>query len=129
MSAVIETERHAVPLMDKLRQRTLTLHGVRIGLSGSPASQSEPTAVDIDVKGVRVASPDGPREEFDVFLGGGTDGSGIASQPYKLGVDLEQLPQLVEDVIREYYLRHSPGQSFRCYWQHRLSAGVETKTP
>lgn len=129
MLAVIETERTATPLMDKLRQRTLTLHGVRIGLSGNPGRRPEPTPVDIDVKGVQVAGVDGPREEFDVFLGGGHNGTATAALPYRLGVELDQLPQLVEDVIREYYLRHAPGQSFRCYWHHRLSAGVESKTP
>jgi sulfite reductase beta subunit-like hemoprotein len=129
MPATIDTDQAPRPLMNRLCRRTLTLHGIHIGLAGCGLTPSKMAPVDIDLKGVRVSAADGLRQEFDVYLGGGTDGAGEASRPYKLGVDLEQLPQLVEDVIREYYLRHTPGESFSGYWRQRLSAGGETKSP
>jgi nitrite reductase/ring-hydroxylating ferredoxin subunit len=40
--------------------------------------------------------------------------------PYKMGVDVRQLPLVIEDVIRQFYLKHRPGQTFSAYWREEL---------
>jgi len=100
--AVTETKGHMLQLMEKLRQRTLTLHGIRIHMSGCPSSCAQHFTADIGLKGVRVRRLLGTREGFDVYLGGGIAGRVHMGLPYKLGVDVDQLPQLIEEVTEEY---------------------------
>jgi len=118
--AVTETKGHMLQLVEKLRARALTLHGIRIHMSGCPSSCAQHFTADIGLKGVRVRRLLGTREGFDVYLGGGTAGQVHLGQLYKLGVDVDQLPQLVEDVVREYYLCHKAGLTFSAYWREKL---------
>jgi ferredoxin-nitrite reductase len=118
--AVTETKAHALRLIEQLRQRSLELHGLRIHMSGCPSACGNHHTADIGLKGVRVKRLLGTREGFDVFLGGGVAGTLQLGSLYRLGVDVKQLPQLVEDVVREYYLRHAYGETFSDYWRRSL---------
>lgn len=118
--AVTETKGHMLRLIDQLRERALTLHGIRIHMSGCPSSCAQHFTADIGLKGVRVRRLLGTREGFDVYLGGGVSGQVHLGLLYKLGVDVDQLPQLIEDVVKEYYLRHKPGMTFSAYWREKL---------
>ncbi|MGE5193504.1 MAG: precorrin-3B synthase, partial [Deltaproteobacteria bacterium] len=125
--AVTETKGHMLQLAEKLRARALTLHGIRIHMSGCPSSCAQHFTADIGLKGVRVRRLLGTREGFDVYLGGGIAGQIHLGLPYKLGVDVDQLPQLVEDVVQEYYLRHKPGMTFSAYWREKLRDSAAAK--
>lgn len=118
--AVTETKAHALRLIEQLRQRSLELHGIRIHMSGCPSSCGNHHTADIGLKGVRVKRLLGTREGFDVFLGGGVAGQLQPGLPYRAGVDIDQLPNLVEEVVREFYLRHVPGETFSDYWRQEL---------
>jgi ferredoxin-nitrite reductase len=118
--AVTETKGHMLQLIDRLRQRSITLHGVRIHMSGCPSSCALHHTADIGLKGVRVRRLVGTREGFDVYLGGGIAGQVHLGLIYRLGVDVDQLPQLIEDVLSEFYLRRQAGQSFSAYWRETL---------
>jgi ferredoxin-nitrite reductase len=118
--AVTETKGHMLQLIEKLRQRTLTLHSIRIHMSGCPSSCAQHFTADIGLKGVRVRRLLGTREGFDVYLGGGIAGRVHMGLPYTLGVDVDQLPQLIEEVTEEFYLKHKSGQTFSAYWRERL---------
>lgn len=120
--AVTETKGHMFQLMERLRQKRVTLHGIRIHMSGCPSSCAGHFTADIGLKGVRVRRLIGTREGFDVMLGGGIAGQVHLALPYKLGVDVDQLPNLIEDVVREYYLKHKSGQTFSTYWREKLQA-------
>lgn len=120
--AVTETKGHMFRLIDALRRKALMLHGIRIHMSGCPAGCAQHFTADIGLKGVRVRRLLGTREGFDVFLGGGIAGQVHMALPYKLGVDIDQLPQLIEEVVQDYYLRHRAGQTFSAYWRERLLA-------
>ena len=120
--AVTETKGHMLQLIQQLRQRALKLHGIRIHMSGCPSSCAQHFTADIGLKGVRVRRLLGTREGFDVFLGGGIAGQVHMGLPYKLGVDVDQLPTLIEEVTSEYYLKHQLGQTFSVYWRERLQA-------
>jgi nitrite reductase/ring-hydroxylating ferredoxin subunit len=118
--AVTETKAHALQLIEQLRQRSLELHGIHIHMSGCPSSCANHHTADIGLKGVRVRRLLGTREGFDVLLGGGVAGSLKLGMPYQMGVDVNQLPNLVEEVVREYYLRSAPSESFSDYWRNEL---------
>lgn len=126
--AVTETKAHALRLIEQLRQRSLELHGIRIHMSGCPSSCANHHTADIGLKGVRVKRLLGTREGFDVLLGGGLAGGLHLGLPYRMGVDVEQLPNLVEEVVREYYLRHRPGETFSDYWRQELAQRQPAKT-
>lgn len=125
--AVTETKGHMFQLVEELRKRALKLHGIRIHMSGCPSSCAQHFTADIGLKGVRVRRLLGTREGFDVYLGGGVAGQVHMALPYKLGVDADQLPTLVEDVVSEYYLRHKSGQTFSSYWRDKLKAAEAIK--
>ena len=118
--AVTETKAHALQLIDQLRQRSLELHGIHIHMSGCPSACANHHTADIGLKGVRVRRLLGTREGFDVILGGGVAGTLKLGLPYQMGVDVNQLPNLVEELVREFYLRHAPGESFSEYWRNEL---------
>lgn len=118
--AVTETKGTMFRLIETLRQRTLALHGIRIHMSGCPSSCAQTYTGDIGLKGVRVRRLIGTREGYDVYLGGGLAGDIHLGLRYKLGVDVDQLPLVIEEVVQEYYLRHRPGQTFSAYWRERL---------
>lgn len=118
--AVTETKGQMLQLVDKLRQRALMLHGIRIHMSGCPSSCAQHFTADIGLKGVRVRRILGTREGFDVYLGGGISGQVHLAKPYRLGVDVDQLPQLIEEVTQEFYQKHTAGQTFSSYWRDKL---------
>jgi ferredoxin-nitrite reductase len=120
--AVTETKGHMFQLMEKLRRRNVKLENIRIHMSGCPSSCAQHFTADIGLKGVRVRRLLGTREGFDVFLGGGVGGVVEMGIPFKLGVDVDQLPTLIEEVVADFYLRHRPGQTFSSYWRERLTA-------
>jgi nitrite reductase/ring-hydroxylating ferredoxin subunit len=111
-------------LIEKLRKRALKLHGIRIHMSGCPSSCAQHFTADIGLKGVRVRRLVGTREGFDVYLGGGIAGQVHLALPYRLGVDVDQLPKLIEDIVGDYYLRHKVGQTFSAYWREKLMAAA-----
>ena len=118
--AVTETKGAMFRLVETLRQRMLALHGIRIHMSGCPSSCAQHFTADIGLKGVRVRRLVGTREGFDVYLGGGVAGDVHLGLRYKLGVDVDQLPLVIEEVVNEYYIRHRAGQTFSAYWRARL---------
>ncbi|HUE71756.1 MAG TPA: Rieske 2Fe-2S domain-containing protein, partial [Pirellulaceae bacterium] len=118
--AVTETKGHMFQLIEALRKRAVTLHGIRIHMSGCPSSCAQHHTADIGLKGVRVRRLIGTCEGFDIYLGGGIAGQLHLALPYKMSVDVHQLPIVIEDVIRQYYLKHRPGQTFSAYWREEL---------
>ncbi|MEE8129855.1 MAG: Rieske 2Fe-2S domain-containing protein, partial [Vicinamibacterales bacterium] len=117
---VTETKGTMFRLIDTLRQRMLALHGIRIHMSGCPSSCAQHFTADIGLKGVRVRRLIGAREGFDVYLGGGVAGDVHLGLRYKLGVDVDQLPLVIEELVKEYYLKHRSGQTFSAYWREHL---------
>jgi len=118
--AVTETKGHMFRLISDLRSRALKWHGIRIHMSGCPSSCAQHFTADIGLKGVRVRRSGGTCEGFDVFLAGGLAGEIQMALPYRLGVGIEQLPTLVEEVVLDYYQQHKPGQTFSGYWRLKL---------
>ncbi len=123
--AVTETKGYALQLIEKLRKRALVLHGIRIHMSGCLNACAQHHTADIGLKGVRVRRIMGAKDGFDVFLGGAINRQVQLALPYKAGVDVDQLPHVIEEVIREYYLQHKPGQTFSDFWRERLDGATQ----
>ena len=124
---VTETKGTMFRLIDTLRQRMLALHGIRIHMSGCPSSCAQHFTADIGLKGVRVRRLIGTREGYDIYLGGGVAGDVHLGLRYKLGVDVDQLSLVIEEVVKEYYLKHGPGMTFSAYWRERLRQSEAAK--
>jgi hypothetical protein len=69
------------------------------------------------------------REGFDVYLGGRIAGRVHFGLPYRLGVDADQLPQMIEGVVREYYLKHRAGQTFSPHVSPPCDSGGFSELP
>jgi len=125
--AVTETKGQMFHLLEKLRKRAVRLESIRIHMSGCPSSCAQHFTADIGLKGVRVRRLFGTREGFDVFLGGGIGGGIQMARTFRLGVDVDQLPSLIEEVVSQYYLHHQPGQTFSDYWRTKLPEDCSDK--
>src|SRR5690606_12520024 len=99
--AVTETKGHMFRLIETLRKRALKLYGIRIHMSGCPSSCAPHFTADIGLKGVLVRRLLGTREGFDIHLGAGLAGQVHLGMRYKLGVDVDQLPTLIESGVGE----------------------------
>jgi ferredoxin-nitrite reductase len=123
--AVSETKGHAFGLIDTLRAKGVKLAGIKINMSGCPSSCAQTYTSDIGLKGVRVRRPSGSCDAFDVFLGGGACGQIELGRLYRKGVDLQQLPEMIREVVWTYDRDHQFGQTFSQFWRDRLASGHE----
>jgi ferredoxin-nitrite reductase len=123
--AVSETKGHAFSLIDTLRAKGVKLAGIKISMSGCPSSCAQTYTADIGLKGVRVRRGSTTRDAFDVFLGGGAQKRIELGRLYRKGVDLDQLPELIAELVGTYDDSHSLGQTFSQFWRERLADGHE----
>jgi ferredoxin-NADP reductase/dissimilatory sulfite reductase (desulfoviridin) alpha/beta subunit/nitrite reductase/ring-hydroxylating ferredoxin subunit len=124
-SAVSETKGHAFGLIDTLRANGVKLAGIKINMSGCPSSCAQTYTSDIGLKGVRVRRESGTCDAFDVYLAGGIQTKVELGVLYKKGVDLQQLPVLIAELVRTYDREHQLGQTFSQFWRNRLASGHE----
>jgi ferredoxin-nitrite reductase len=123
--AVSETKGHAFGLIDTLRARGVKLAGIKINMSGCPSSCAQTYTSDIGLKGVRVRRTGGSCDAFDVYLGGGACGQIELGRLYRKGVDLQQLPEMIREVVWTFDRDHQSGQTFSQFWRIRLANGHE----
>ncbi len=118
--AVSETKGHAFGLIERLRAKGVKLAGIKIHMSGCPSSCAQTYIGDIGLKGVRVRRTGGTRDGFDIFLGGGIHGVVELGLLYRKGVDVDQLPELIEHLVRTYDRECTPGATFSEFWRSRI---------
>jgi ferredoxin-nitrite reductase len=123
--AVSETKGHAFGLIDTLRAKGVKLAGIKINMSGCPSSCAQTYTSDIGLKGVRVRREMGSCDAFDVYLGGGAQGKVELGRLYRKGVDLQQLPEMIREVVWTYDRDHQFGQTFSQFWRARLASDHE----
>jgi ferredoxin-nitrite reductase len=120
--AVSETKGHAFALIERLRERGVKLAGIKINMSGCPSSCAQTYLGDIGLKGVRVRRPSGTCDGFDVLVGGGVQGAVELAVPFRKGVDLDQLPEVIDHLVGTYHRARRPGESFSRFWRARLAS-------
>lgn len=118
--AVTETKGYAYQLIEALRRRHVQLHGIHVQMSGCPSSCAMSYTADIGLKGGKVRRGSRVLDAFDVYLGGGISNRVQMGVPYKKLVPVDQLPALIENVIRTFYTDRNDSESFSQYWQKRL---------
>ena len=118
--AVTETKGYAYQLAEELRRRRVQLQGIRIHLSGCPSSCAMSYTADIGLKGVKVRRGLRVLDAFDLYLGGGFASEVQMGTLFQKGVPFGELPDVVEKLVREFYLKRAAGQTFSQYFRARL---------
>jgi ferredoxin-nitrite reductase len=118
--AVTETKGYAYQLIEELRRRRVQLHGINIHMSGCPSSCAMTYTADIGLKGVKVRRGLRVLDAFDLYLGGGVGDTVRMGTLFRKGVPFGELPGVIEDLAREFYLRRSSGETFSRFWTERL---------
>jgi ferredoxin-nitrite reductase len=118
--AVTETKGYAYRLIEELRRRRVQLHGIRIAMSGCPSTCAMSYTADVGLKGVKVRRGIRVLDAFDIYLGGGFGHEVRMGTLFRKGVPFGELPEVVEMLVREFYLRRSAGETFSQHWRARL---------
>jgi ferredoxin-nitrite reductase len=118
--AVTETKGYAYQLIEALRRRNVQLHGINIHMSGCPSACAMSYTVDIGLKGVKMRRRLRVVDAFDVYLGGGIAHEVQMGILYQKSVPFDQLPEFLEQVIRDFYLHRSGSETFSQYWRKKL---------
>jgi ferredoxin-nitrite reductase len=126
--ALTETKGYAYQLIETLRRRNVQLHGINIHLSGCPSSCAMSHTADIGLKGVKIRRRLRVVDAFDVYLGGGIASEVHMGILYQKGVPFDQLPEFLEQVIREFYLHRGDTETFSQYWRTKLQGHKATPT-
>lgn len=119
--AVTETKGYTYQIIEELRRRKVQLHDIRINMSGCPSSCGNSYTSDIGLKGVKVRRQDRVLDAFDVYLGGGLAEEAQMGILYEKGVPFQHLPELLENIIQEFYQRRSEAETFSQYWRKKLA--------
>ena len=131
--AVTETKGYAYRLVEELRRRRVQLHGIRIAMSGCPSSCAMSYTSDIGMKGVKIRRGLKVLDAFDLYVGGGLGAEVQMGTVFQKGVPFDQLPDVVERLVREFHLQRSAGETFSVYWQKKLKGHkaqpLEVDTP
>jgi ferredoxin-nitrite reductase len=118
--AVTETKGYAYRLIEELRRRRVQLHGIRVAMSGCPSSCAMSYTADIGMKGVKIRRGLKVLDAFDLYVGGGLGQEVQMGTVFQKNVPFDQLPDVVEKLVREFHLQRSAGQTFSGYWQEKL---------
>ena len=118
--AVTETKGYAYQLIETLRRRHVQLHGIHIHMSGCPSACAMSYTADIGLKGVKMRRRLRVVDAFDVYLGGGIAHEVQMGMLYQQSVPFDQLPEFLEQVIRDFYLHRSGTETFSQYWRTKL---------
>ncbi len=123
--AVIETKGYAYGLIEELRRRNVQLHGINLRMSGCPSSCGMSHTADIGLKGGKIRRGMRVLDAFDVFLGGGVADTVRMGIPYKKMVPISELPDLIQHIVKDFYLHRAEGETFSGYWRKKLSGQKE----
>jgi ferredoxin-nitrite reductase len=114
------TKGQAVELARYLEKRLHLDQPVNIHLTGCPNSCAQHYMGDIGLLGAKVNQGGDTVEGYHVVLGGGFgEEQGVAREIFK-GVPFNELPPLLERVLKVYLERRSSGESF-VHWTRRHS--------
>jgi ferredoxin-nitrite reductase len=110
--AAANTKGHAVILGKYLQEKVPLEKPINIHLTGCPHSCAQHYVGDIGMQGAAVTVDGQTVEGYHIVLGGGMDHEqGIAREFYK-GVPFDEIPPLLERVLKTYERRCSAGETF-----------------
>ncbi|HEY6168903.1 MAG TPA: NirA family protein [Verrucomicrobiae bacterium] len=107
-----DTKGQAVALGDHLNKRLVLDLPINIHLTGCPNSCAQHYVGDIGLQGVKVSAGGESVEGYHIVFGGGTGANaGIGRQVFT-GISFNEIPTLLEKVLKVYLARRSNGESF-----------------
>ena len=105
-----DTKGQAVKLAEHLGQRVSLDQPINIHFTGCPNSCAQHYVGDIGLQGVKVGTAG--VEGYNIVFGGGTGAqAGIGREVFK-GISFDEVPQLLERVLKTYLARRNAGESF-----------------
>lgn len=110
--AATDTKGQAVALASYLNARVQLDRPINIHLTGCPNSCAQHYVGDIGLQGVKVSVEGQSVEGYNVVFGGGVGAeAGIGRQVFT-GISFNELPGLLEKVLKVYQAARSPHESF-----------------
>lgn len=126
--AIVETKATAAGAIAELERRLADVTAdldtpITLHVNGCPNSCARIQVADIGLKGQLVAVDDEQRPGFQVHLGGGLasverDEAGLGRTVRGLKVTAEDLPDLVERLVRRFLAQREGGESFSSWVHH-----------
>jgi ferredoxin-nitrite reductase len=110
--AATDTKRQAVILGDYLNQRLTLDRPINIHLTGCPHSCAQHYIGDIGLQGVKVQAGGDAVEGYHVVFGGGHGAEARIGQQVFTGIAFDELPQLLESVLKTYLDKRHPNETF-----------------
>lgn len=110
--AATDTKGQAVVLGDYLNQRLKLDHPINIHLTGCPHSCAQHYIGDIGLQGVKVNLGGESVEGYNVVFGGGHGAEAAIGQQVFTGIPFDDLPQLLERVLKTYLARRNRHETF-----------------
>jgi ferredoxin-nitrite reductase len=105
-----DTKGQALKLVEHLGQRVALDQPINIHLTGCPNSCAQHYVGDIGLQGVKAGTAG--VEGYNIVFGGGTGAqAGIGREVFK-GISFDEVPRLLERVLRTYLARRNGGESF-----------------
>ncbi|HMM95157.1 nitrite/sulfite reductase [Phycicoccus sp.] len=127
--AIVETKASAASAVAELEQRLADVTGdldtpISLHVNGCPNSCARIQVADIGLKGQLVTIDGEQRPGFQVHLGGGLasadrEEAGLGRTVRGLRVTTDDLPDLVERLVRRFLAQRSAGETFSS-WAHRV---------
>jgi sulfite reductase (ferredoxin) len=125
--AIVETKATAATAIAELERRLTDLDldtPITLNVNGCPNSCARIQVADIGLKGMIVTVDDEQQPGFQVHLGGGLasadrDEAGLGRTVRGLKVTADDLPDLVERLVRRYVAGRGEGETFSG-WAHRV---------
>jgi ferredoxin-nitrite reductase len=113
--AATDTKGQAVALGEHLNRKLQLDQPINIHLTGCPNSCAQHYVGDIGLQGVKVSVNGESVEGYHVVFGGGVGAeAGIGRQVFT-GISFNELPALLERVLRKYLARRQAGETFAAF--------------
>jgi ferredoxin-nitrite reductase len=121
--AQADTKGHALTLAEYLDNRVQLDQPVNIHLTGCPHSCAQHYMGDIGLLGTKVKRAGETVDGYHVFLGGGFGKHQAVGRQVFNGIPHDELPPLIEKVLRGYLRHRQPGENFQAFTtRHDLNA-------
>lgn len=110
-----DTKRHAMELGRYLSARVNLDQPINIHLTGCPNSCAQHYMGDIGMQGVKTQRNGESVEAYNLAFGGGYGHDQAVAQQVFTGIPADEVPSLLERVLRVYQGRRVPGESFAAF--------------
>jgi ferredoxin-nitrite reductase len=110
-----DTKGQAVALGQHLNQRLKLDQPINIHLTGCPNSCAQHYMGDIGMQGVKVSVGGESREGYNIVFGGGFGHEQAVAKQVFTGIAFEEIPALMEKVLKVYLARRTGGESFAAF--------------